>query len=453
MPSKPNFNKSNSLDENITYDKDQSYIDSSLFNDNQTNVDIDEDFDFDGESTFPERPNDSNNSLQGTIKHEQSKKHVKPDASLGAKKQQSKATDKQSKVAEKQSKMVDKQSKVVEKQSKVVVDADDWNGSIVDVENKTKKTKRELSKEKAEQKRLKQYKKKQALAGRVGHENDQVEDDITDKIKAKLPLIGGVIGGVAVIGLVAFLFRDSFDDKALVEAEKAPEITAEQLVDNQTEQEAFEVTDEQAVETAETTVESEAEPDVTTGTAKGLDVTIPVVVNTKLASDDAYTDHESTISVRLNPVITDRETVESLIDEYNNFSTESMIDKEQLNAEETVYIVYEATLGIPSDYPTVDELGVKSYFKPDVMLSIVGTEEQDSVITEKYIVKAPKAVDISAFDTSELNVGTEYNYRWLVPMVSGAEAVDYNVVLEIEAAEVDGGSYTLTFDGDQILGE
>ena len=264
-----------------------------------------------------------------------------------------------------------------------------------------------------------------------------------------LGIVVGAIVGVIVLGLVLLKVLGG-DGKHITLADEAPPII-EETVENTIVTEKIE--DTETVEGVEQTAKKPVkrdEPFEQTSTATilnvGSDIIIPVTVNTKLEGDEQYYDYYSYIALKINDITVGYDNVITHVQKHNQVSTNKLNidDKETLlaNNQNSDLVMYSVSVFVPEDFPSQDG---KVYINPDLSLRIEGTDEIDSIITDKYVFAVPQLFDISGEPEFSINETTELKWVGIVPY--NLDRSTYSIKLTYSA---DGEESVYTINGIEI---
>lgn len=179
-------------------------------------------------------------------------------------------------------------------------------------------------------------------------------------------------------------------------------------------------------------------------------VIIPVTVNTKLETDEMYTDHYSQIEFKVTDTIIGYDKASKVIDEYNETSTNilKIQDKEEFYKanENSELVIFNLEMTIPSDFPTQDTKNGKIYTTVNSNLSIFGKEEENQIITDRYIYNLPSISNISE-NISELKIGETYKLRYVAVMPTEITNNEYGLKFD---CTVDDNTSTYELEGISI---
>lgn len=164
---------------------------------------------------------------------------------------------------------------------------------------------------------------------------------------------------------------------------------------------------------------------------------IALTVNTKLAGESEYSDHDAYIDVKYSNVVMGYDNVKEYLDEYNESATNriNLPDKDSFykSSEGNDLVMYEVQITVPDDFPTNDAKHGYTGLEPEFSLSISGTEKEDALITKLYEFAIPKIYNIGD-STDEFLIGNTYNLRYMVTMPLGLTSDGYKLTLNYSNA-------------------
>jgi hypothetical protein len=166
----------------------------------------------------------------------------------------------------------------------------------------------------------------------------------------------------------------------------------------------------------------------------GTTITFPVSVNTKLEGDAQYTDYYSFITFTVNNVTLGYDNVINSILAYNNTGTSVLNigtkdDFYENNADNEI-AMFDISMTIPSDFPTQDTKSGRIFIEPNADLVLKGSDDEASIITNKYVYAVPTLSNISD-DVSELYAGNTYHFKWIAIVPNDITGDMYNMTLTL----------------------
>lgn len=183
----------------------------------------------------------------------------------------------------------------------------------------------------------------------------------------------------------------------------------------------------------------------------GENIDIPVTVNVKLDGDEAFTDHDDRVQLKLSSTITGYDNVIKYIDEYNEGKTTivSLPNKEDFyaNSEGNELTMFEFEIAVPNDFIKQAEDSKDTYLKPSANLAIEGIEQEDKLITDRVVYKVPNVTDITTDNLENLQIGEKYKIKFITTLPSEANSDIYKMVLNLNISDKDN---KITFEGQQI---
>lgn len=280
----------------------------------------------------------------------------------------------------------------------------------------------------------------------------QHESSADIKKNKTIKTIGIIVAGVVVFITLVIVALKLFggDGKHLTLADEAPPIVEETVEDTIVTEKVEDNSVDNEIETSKKIFRRD-KPFEQTSTATilnvGSDVIIPVTVNTKLDGDEQYYDYYSYIALKINDITVGYDNVITHIQKHNQVSTNKLNidDKETLlaNNKNSDLTMYSVSVLVPDDYPSKDN---KVYINPSIELTIEGTEEAESIITDKYVFATPKLFNISGKPEFNINETTELKWVGIVP--SGLDRGTYNIKLTY--TDEDGAESVYTINGIEI---
>lgn len=321
-----------------------------------------------------------------------------------------------------------------------------------------KQNKKHIRKEKEKEESLNKIQELVAQAQKSDNKQVVVEDTNNEK-KKKFPIILVIIPVVILIIILGavVLSKVLVNDQHITLADQPPVIDEqEEIVDTNSN---IDNTQENLQEEQNVIVGNTTEPYEATQNGNPIaineEIIIPITVSAKLDGDEAYTDYYSYVTLKMKDIVMGYDNVMQYVNRYNENTTNriTLSDKETfytpVDGEESTneLVMYTIEMTVPNDFPTQDTKNNKAYINPEIILEILGTEEEDSIITERYKFAIPNIIDISD-DTSEIIVGETYNYRFVTTMPIDVNNDNYYLIMHYS----DNTTFIdYKFDGIQIL--
>ena len=166
----------------------------------------------------------------------------------------------------------------------------------------------------------------------------------------------------------------------------------------------------------------------------GDKIVIPVTVNTKLKTDEQYTDHYSFLTFKVNDVAVGYDNVISSIKEFNQSGNKIINIKDKdafyLDNEDSTLAMFSVDMAVPDNFPTQDTKTNKIFVEPTVIISLEGTEDTESITTMKYVYAVPDLTDISC-GNDELVKGNTYTYKFVGTVPNDINSDNYNIKITL----------------------
>jgi hypothetical protein len=172
----------------------------------------------------------------------------------------------------------------------------------------------------------------------------------------------------------------------------------------------------------------------------GSEMIFPVSVNTKLEGDEQYNEYYSFVKFKVNNIAIGYDNVISSIANYNQSGTSvlNVGSKENFyaNNADNEIVMYDVTMTVPSDFPTQDSKNGRVFIEPNAELKLLGTTEEGSLITNKYVYAVPSLSNISD-DVSEIYAGNTYHFKWIAIMPNDITGDMYEMELHLTQKDDD----------------
>ena len=267
---------------------------------------------------------------------------------------------------------------------------------------------------------------------------DENGEPIPENKLLKYGIMAGCIIGVLLVAIVIIKILGYKSDQHITLADVEPEET---IVDVSETNENNDETKDLVVRPVED-IEEESGPVIGTPTdvkvAVGSVITIPITVNTKLEGDKEYRDYYSYITIEYDGMTSGYDSIAEVVAEHNKTSKHvvEIPSKEDFYASSdgNELVMYSFIFSIPDDFPTQDTKNNKVFISPSFGMMLEGSEDPESLITDKYVFSVPKLTAVCD-DISLLKVGEIYSLNWITTMPSGLDDSGYNIYF---AYEIDG---------------
>ena len=271
---------------------------------------------------------------------------------------------------------------------------------------------------------------------------DENGEPIPENKVLKYGIIAGCIIGVILVVIIIIKVLGYKSDQHITLADVEPEET---IVDVAETNEDEEKTENPVIRPVEDTEEEDYGPVAGTPTdvkvAVGSVITIPITFNTKLEGDSEYKDYYSYITVEYDGMTSGYDSIAEIVAEHNETSKHivEIPSKEDFYASSdgNELVMYSFTFSIPDDFPTQDTKNNKVFISPSFGMMLEGSEDPESLITDKYVFSVPKLTAVCD-DISLLKLGESYSLNWIATMPSGLDDSGYNIYFAYEINGISG---------------